>query len=267
MRFTHDNLLKLSLTAEMSRNVDETRRRTHVLLVPQPGSAGVPQHDALLQTVDAGVLGTVPDHLARSAAARKVDKRREKTRTRARIWWARSRPPFAVFASKLPQTQMEWAQLLEAQQRYHDAELQKWREIIKSSVVLLDQVKSSRSCCQRGARRRLAKPRLLSTSASSSDERLAVEPPAGDRIEGTQLRVRGKERLPLTRQQKAEGVLCNTGAEAEQHAGGRDTRRGGGTSGEGRGDSRLQARRTTGSDSTTGRGIGERREACSFFFT
>lgn len=38
---------------------------------------------------------------------------------------------------------MEWAQLLEAQQRYHDAELQKWREIIKSSVVLLDQVKSS----------------------------------------------------------------------------------------------------------------------------
>ncbi|MEQ2174997.1 hypothetical protein GOODEAATRI_013592, partial [Goodea atripinnis] len=41
---------------------------------------------------------------------------------------------------KLPQTQMEWAQLLEAQQRYHDAELQKWREIIKSSVVLLDQV-------------------------------------------------------------------------------------------------------------------------------
>lgn len=45
-----------------------------------------------------------------------------------------------VFPSKLPQTQMEWAQLLEAQQRYHDAELQKWREIIKSSVVLLDQV-------------------------------------------------------------------------------------------------------------------------------
>lgn len=44
------------------------------------------------------------------------------------------------FSSKLPQTQMEWAQLLESQQRYHDAELQKWREIIKSSVLLLDQV-------------------------------------------------------------------------------------------------------------------------------
>ncbi|KAI5099602.1 GRAM domain-containing protein 1B-like isoform X2, partial [Silurus meridionalis] len=42
--------------------------------------------------------------------------------------------------SKLPQTQMEWAQLLESQQRYHDDELEKWREIIKSSVVLLDEV-------------------------------------------------------------------------------------------------------------------------------
>uniref|UniRef100_A0A3B3WPL6 VASt domain-containing protein n=1 Tax=Poecilia mexicana TaxID=48701 RepID=A0A3B3WPL6_9TELE len=50
----------------------------------------------------------------------------------------------------LPQTQMEWAQLLEAQQRYHDAELQKWREIIKSSVVLLDQMKDSLLNLQRG---------------------------------------------------------------------------------------------------------------------
>uniref|UniRef100_A0A8B9KVQ9 GRAM domain containing 1Ba n=1 Tax=Astyanax mexicanus TaxID=7994 RepID=A0A8B9KVQ9_ASTMX len=43
--------------------------------------------------------------------------------------------------TKLPQTQMEWAQLLESQQRYHDDELEKWREVIKSSVVLLDEVK------------------------------------------------------------------------------------------------------------------------------
>lgn len=42
--------------------------------------------------------------------------------------------------SKLPQTQTEWAQILESQQRYHDDELQKWRAIIKSSVLLLDQV-------------------------------------------------------------------------------------------------------------------------------
>ncbi|XP_066565968.1 protein Aster-B isoform X3 [Amia ocellicauda] len=52
--------------------------------------------------------------------------------------------------SKLPQSQMEWAQLLESQQRYHDAELQKWREIIKSSVLLLDQMKDSLLNLQKG---------------------------------------------------------------------------------------------------------------------
>uniref|UniRef100_A0A8C1UWD0 GRAM domain containing 1Bb n=1 Tax=Cyprinus carpio TaxID=7962 RepID=A0A8C1UWD0_CYPCA len=52
--------------------------------------------------------------------------------------------------SKLPQTQMEWAQLLESQQRYHDAELQKWREIIQSSVLLLDQMKDSLLSLQKG---------------------------------------------------------------------------------------------------------------------
>ncbi|XP_072551611.1 protein Aster-B isoform X7 [Salminus brasiliensis] len=52
--------------------------------------------------------------------------------------------------SKLPQTQLEWAQLLESQQRFHEAELQKWREIIKSSVLLLDQMKDSLLSLQRG---------------------------------------------------------------------------------------------------------------------
>ncbi|KAG9348283.1 hypothetical protein JZ751_002018 [Albula glossodonta] len=52
--------------------------------------------------------------------------------------------------SKLPQSQLEWAQLLESQQRYHDAELQKWREIIKSSILLLDQMKDSLLNLQKG---------------------------------------------------------------------------------------------------------------------
>uniref|UniRef100_A0A671LW69 GRAM domain-containing protein 1B-like n=1 Tax=Sinocyclocheilus anshuiensis TaxID=1608454 RepID=A0A671LW69_9TELE len=52
--------------------------------------------------------------------------------------------------SKLPSTQMEWAQLLESQQRYHDAELQKWRGIVKSSVLLLDQMKDSLLSLQKG---------------------------------------------------------------------------------------------------------------------
>ncbi|XP_045653966.1 protein Aster-B isoform X1 [Ursus americanus] len=55
---------------------------------------------------------------------------------------------------RLPQSQTEWAQLLESQQKYHDTELQKWREIIKSSVMLLDQVRC---------------PQLLSLPSSSGD--------------------------------------------------------------------------------------------------
>ncbi|XP_076850758.1 protein Aster-B-like [Brachyhypopomus gauderio] len=51
---------------------------------------------------------------------------------------------------RLPKTQIEWAQLLESQQRIHEAELQKWREIIKSSVLLLDQMKDSLLSLQRG---------------------------------------------------------------------------------------------------------------------
>lgn len=45
--------------------------------------------------------------------------------------------------SKIPQTQLEWVQLLDSQQRYHDDELQKWKEIIKTSVLLLDELKDS----------------------------------------------------------------------------------------------------------------------------
>ncbi|XP_061449156.1 protein Aster-B isoform X2 [Rhineura floridana] len=51
---------------------------------------------------------------------------------------------------RLPQSQTEWAQLLESQQKYHDTELQKWREIIKSSVMLLDQMKDSLVNLQNG---------------------------------------------------------------------------------------------------------------------
>ncbi|XP_045151053.1 protein Aster-B isoform X1 [Echinops telfairi] len=55
---------------------------------------------------------------------------------------------------RLPQSQTEWAQLLESQQKYHDTELQKWREIIKSSVMLLDQMKDSLINLQSGIRSR-----------------------------------------------------------------------------------------------------------------
>ncbi|XP_042355569.1 protein Aster-B isoform X9 [Plectropomus leopardus] len=42
-----------------------------------------------------------------------------------------------------PQTQLEWVQLMDSQQRYHDDELQKWKDIIKSSVLLLDKLRDS----------------------------------------------------------------------------------------------------------------------------
>ncbi|XP_046899296.1 protein Aster-B-like isoform X3 [Hypomesus transpacificus] len=60
--------------------------------------------------------------------------------------WQDLRPP----ESKLPQTQQELTKLLETQQRYHDNELQKWKEIIKTSVILLDEMKSSLLNLQKG---------------------------------------------------------------------------------------------------------------------
>uniref|UniRef100_A0A8C8SY25 GRAM domain containing 1B n=1 Tax=Pelusios castaneus TaxID=367368 RepID=A0A8C8SY25_9SAUR len=55
-----------------------------------------------------------------------------------------------IISCVLPQSHSEWAQLLESQQKYHDMELQKWREIIKSSVMLLDQMKESLVNLQNG---------------------------------------------------------------------------------------------------------------------
>ncbi|OCT70362.1 hypothetical protein XELAEV_18037280mg [Xenopus laevis] len=52
--------------------------------------------------------------------------------------------------SRLPQSQAEWTQLLESQQKHHDTEMQKWRQIIKSSVMLLDQMKDSLINLQNG---------------------------------------------------------------------------------------------------------------------
>ncbi|XP_054988809.1 protein Aster-B isoform X3 [Sorex araneus] len=59
-----------------------------------------------------------------------------------------------LLTHRLPQSQTEWAQLLESQQKYHDTELQKWREIIRSSVMLLDQMKDSLINLQNGIRSR-----------------------------------------------------------------------------------------------------------------
>ncbi|XP_069041527.1 protein Aster-A isoform X3 [Lepisosteus oculatus] len=46
-------------------------------------------------------------------------------------------------SSKLPQTASEWAQILELQKQFHQAEIQKWQQILKASVGLLDEMKLS----------------------------------------------------------------------------------------------------------------------------
>ncbi|XP_044278171.1 protein Aster-A isoform X5 [Varanus komodoensis] len=50
---------------------------------------------------------------------------------------------YALSNGKLPQTASEWAEILELQKRFHSVEVQKWKQILKASVELLDEMKIS----------------------------------------------------------------------------------------------------------------------------
>ncbi|XP_056141636.1 protein Aster-A [Lampris incognitus] len=50
---------------------------------------------------------------------------------------------YSVSDSPLPQTAQEWAQVLQLQRQFHQAQLSKWQQILQSSVTLLDQMKQS----------------------------------------------------------------------------------------------------------------------------
>ncbi|KAI9526268.1 hypothetical protein NQZ68_041553 [Dissostichus eleginoides] len=50
---------------------------------------------------------------------------------------------YSVADSPLPQTAGEWAQVLQLQRQFHQAQLSKWQQILQSSVTLLDQMKHS----------------------------------------------------------------------------------------------------------------------------
>ncbi|XP_077788244.1 protein Aster-A isoform X5 [Podarcis muralis] len=50
---------------------------------------------------------------------------------------------YALSSGKLPQTASEWAEILELQKRFHSVEVQKWKQILKASVELLDEMKIS----------------------------------------------------------------------------------------------------------------------------
>ncbi|XP_043935294.1 protein Aster-A [Protopterus annectens] len=50
---------------------------------------------------------------------------------------------YALSEGKFPKTAVEWAKILELQKRFHNAEVQKWKQILKASVGLLDEMKFS----------------------------------------------------------------------------------------------------------------------------
>ncbi|XP_078511487.1 protein Aster-A isoform X1 [Lissotriton helveticus] len=50
---------------------------------------------------------------------------------------------YALSKGKFPQTSAEWAEMLELQKQFHTVEVQKWKQILKASVELLDEMKLS----------------------------------------------------------------------------------------------------------------------------
>ncbi|KAI9999920.1 hypothetical protein NQD34_011763 [Periophthalmus magnuspinnatus] len=57
---------------------------------------------------------------------------------------------YSLSDSPLPQSAAEWAQVLQLQRQFHQAQLNKWQQILQSSVALLDQMKQSLEKLHRG---------------------------------------------------------------------------------------------------------------------
>ncbi|KAG7469025.1 hypothetical protein MATL_G00124450 [Megalops atlanticus] len=57
---------------------------------------------------------------------------------------------YSLTDSPLPQSAGEWAQVLQLQRQFHQAQLSKWQQILQSSVTLLDQMKQSLEKLHRG---------------------------------------------------------------------------------------------------------------------
>lgn len=60
--------------------------------------------------------------------------------THSASWHADSHAGNLCVRSPLPQSAGEWAQVLQLQRQFHQAQLNKWQQILQSSVTLLDQV-------------------------------------------------------------------------------------------------------------------------------
>ncbi|XP_066462549.1 protein Aster-A isoform X1 [Eleutherodactylus coqui] len=57
---------------------------------------------------------------------------------------------YAVSKGRFPQTSADWAEILELQKRFHSAEVQKWKQTLRTSVQLLDEMRSSLQRLQQG---------------------------------------------------------------------------------------------------------------------
>ncbi|KAM8927929.1 protein Aster-A isoform 1-T1 [Pelodytes ibericus] len=57
---------------------------------------------------------------------------------------------YAVSQGRFPQTSADWAEILELQKRFHSAEVQKWKQTLRASVQLLDEMRMSLHRLQQG---------------------------------------------------------------------------------------------------------------------
>ncbi|XP_056618039.1 protein Aster-A isoform X3 [Triplophysa dalaica] len=57
---------------------------------------------------------------------------------------------YSLTDSPLPQSAGEWAEVLQLQRQFHQAQMNKWQQILQSSVTLLDQMKQSLEKLHRG---------------------------------------------------------------------------------------------------------------------
>ncbi|XP_058231930.1 protein Aster-A isoform X1 [Hemibagrus wyckioides] len=73
---------------------------------------------------------------------------------------------YSLSDSPLPQSSSEWMKVLQLQRQFHQAQLNKWQQILHSSVTLLDQMKQSLENLHRGIIR--------------SEEQEAVAPPPSE---------------------------------------------------------------------------------------
>ncbi len=105
----------------------------------QSGCSGGSEHDAVLQTLGAGTGRTHTGDLALVLFNWQVWSNWVAAHTHtccfSACWFCT-----VSLCSPLPQTAGEWAQVLQLQRQFHQAQMNKWQQILQSSVTLLDQV-------------------------------------------------------------------------------------------------------------------------------